>query len=114
MKIVCLISVADEEIGGVAGMKHFVESKEFKALNVGFALDEGIASNTEEFNVYYAERAIWRESMSFIRQNVFLVLELNWSVTQNCALPATEPPVTDLYFTRIQPGRRYSISSINF
>ena len=54
------IFVIDEEIGGVDGMKKFVEFKEFKALNIGFALDEGIASNTEEFNLYYAERAIWR------------------------------------------------------
>jgi len=32
----------DEEIGGVTGMKLFVKSDDFKALNLGFALDEGI------------------------------------------------------------------------
>jgi len=32
----------DEEIGGVRGMKLFVKSDDFKALNLGFALDEGI------------------------------------------------------------------------
>lgn len=37
----------------------FVTTDEFRALNVGFSLDEGIASPTEQFNVYYAERTIW-------------------------------------------------------
>lgn len=41
-------------------MAKFVTSDEFKALNVGFSLDEGIASPTEEFNLYYAERTIWQ------------------------------------------------------
>ena len=37
----CLF-VPDEEIGGVEGMKKFVQLDQFKAMNVGFALDEGI------------------------------------------------------------------------
>lgn len=52
--------VPDEEIGGIPGMKAFVRTDEFRALNVGFALDEGLASATDEFPVYYAERSIWR------------------------------------------------------
>lgn len=40
-------------------MAKFVTTDEFKALNVGFSLDEGIASPTEVFNLYYAERTIW-------------------------------------------------------
>lgn len=51
--------VPDEEVGGELGMKPFVESNEFKAMNVGFSLDEGIASPTEVFSVFYAERSIW-------------------------------------------------------
>lgn len=51
--------VADEETGGHFGMEPFVQTESFKALNVGFALDEGIASPNDEFNVYYAERTIW-------------------------------------------------------
>lgn len=51
--------VPDEEIGGILGMKTFVNTTEFEALNVGFALDEGIASPTEEFPVFYGERSIW-------------------------------------------------------
>ena len=31
----------DEEIGGALGMKKFVQSDVFKAMNVGVALDEG-------------------------------------------------------------------------
>lgn len=32
---------ADEEVGGHKGMEMFVQRPEFRALNVGFALDEG-------------------------------------------------------------------------
>ena len=36
----CLF-VPDEEIGGERGMKTLITLDEFKALNVGFVLDEG-------------------------------------------------------------------------
>ncbi|CAG8547182.1 2818_t:CDS:10, partial [Racocetra fulgida] len=36
--------VPDEEIGGEDGMGCFIKSNDFKKLNVGFALDEGIAN----------------------------------------------------------------------
>ncbi|XP_063709896.1 aminoacylase-1-like [Culicoides brevitarsis] len=51
--------VPEEEIGGVEGMQEFVLTDEFKALNVGFALDEAIASEDEVFHLFYAERSIW-------------------------------------------------------
>ncbi|XP_076265532.1 aminoacylase-1-like isoform X1 [Rhynchophorus ferrugineus] len=51
--------VPDEEIGGVDGMKKFVHTDEFKKLNVCFALDEGMASPTETFALFYGERNIW-------------------------------------------------------
>ncbi|CAL7942683.1 unnamed protein product [Xylocopa violacea] len=51
--------VPDEEIGGLLGMKEFVHTKEFQALNVGFALDEGVASPDEHFFMFYGERSIW-------------------------------------------------------
>ncbi|CAH2075524.1 unnamed protein product, partial [Iphiclides podalirius] len=38
--------VPDEEIGGTEGMKAFSESQEFLKLNVGFALDESIPSDS--------------------------------------------------------------------
>lgn len=55
-----IMFVPDEEVGGYFGMQKFVTTNEFKQLNVGFSLDEGIASPTEEFNLYYAERTIWQ------------------------------------------------------
>lgn len=41
-------------------MAEFVTTKEFKALNVGFSLDEGVASPTQDFIVYNAERCSWK------------------------------------------------------
>ncbi|RAL41701.1 hypothetical protein DM860_008883 [Cuscuta australis] len=51
--------VPDEEIGGFEGMAKFTGSQEFKELNVGFVLDEGQASPTDEFRVFYADRVPW-------------------------------------------------------
>ncbi|KAI0494859.1 hypothetical protein KFK09_025005 [Dendrobium nobile] len=51
--------VPDEEIGGADGNEKFVASKEFRMLNVGFVLDEGQASPTDEFRVFYADRLPW-------------------------------------------------------
>lgn len=53
----------DEEIGGLEGMKKFIKTKDFSNLNVGFALDEGMASPTEEYSLYYGERCIWRKKI---------------------------------------------------
>ncbi|XKL62507.1 hypothetical protein PGB90_002340 [Kerria lacca] len=55
--------VPDEEIGGELGMAKFVLTEEFKKLNVGFALDEGMPTPTNEFMLAYAERAIWHVSI---------------------------------------------------
>nr|CAD7453367.1 unnamed protein product [Timema tahoe] len=52
--------VPDEEIGGVDGMEPFVHTADFKSLGVGFALDEGIASPTEDYALFYGERSIWQ------------------------------------------------------
>ncbi|RUP06144.1 hypothetical protein BC936DRAFT_140466 [Jimgerdemannia flammicorona] len=40
-------------------MKLLIKTPEFLALNVGFALDEGISSPTENLKVFYGERAPW-------------------------------------------------------
>lgn len=53
--------VIDEETGGKLGMEKFVNTPEFAALNVGFALDEGLASNDNNFSIFYGERTIWRK-----------------------------------------------------
>ncbi|XP_037892485.1 aminoacylase-1-like [Glossina fuscipes] len=52
--------VPDEEIGGHLGMEAFVKTDDFKKLNIGFSLDEGLASETEVFPIFYAERSIWQ------------------------------------------------------
>ncbi|XP_026817321.1 aminoacylase-1-like isoform X2 [Rhopalosiphum maidis] len=49
----------DEEIGSKFGMAKFVTTREFAELNIGFALDEGIATPNEVFDVYYCERTSW-------------------------------------------------------
>ncbi|VVA26609.1 PREDICTED: aminoacylase-1 [Prunus dulcis] len=53
---VYLSFVPDEEIGGHAGAETFAESDIFKGLNVGIVLDEGLASPTENYRTFYAER----------------------------------------------------------
>lgn len=50
----------DEEIGGVDGLKQFVHTQEFRDLNVGFALDEGMASTEDHFILFPGERSIWQ------------------------------------------------------
>ena len=49
--------VPDEEIGGVNGMMLFVKTPLFQSLNIGFGLDEGLASEDEEIPLYYGERS---------------------------------------------------------
>lgn len=62
--------LSDEEIGGHDGMKKFVHTPEFKALNVGFALDEGMASPNEEFIIFNGERSIWRKYFSLQKSQI--------------------------------------------
>ncbi|PVU99748.1 hypothetical protein BB560_005458, partial [Smittium megazygosporum] len=52
-----LTFVPDEEIGGIDGMAYFVKSQDFKDLNAGFALDEGIANVGPELYAFYGERS---------------------------------------------------------
>ncbi|NXD82401.1 ACY1 protein, partial [Halcyon senegalensis] len=54
-----LTFVPDEELGGHKGMELFVKRPEFRALNVGFALDEGLASPSDTFSVFYGEKSPW-------------------------------------------------------
>lgn len=68
-RTVHVIFVVDEEIFGPDGSKAFVNSDDFKALNVGFLLDEGIASENETFKVFYGERTCWRELTSDSSEN---------------------------------------------
>jgi hypothetical protein len=42
-------------------MAKFVNTSDFLELNVGFALDEGIADPSDQFPLFYGERSIWRK-----------------------------------------------------
>lgn len=59
-RTIYLTFVPDEELGGYNGMHKFVQTEVFKALNVGFALDEGMPGKDEVFPVYYGERTSFR------------------------------------------------------
>jgi len=58
-RTVHLTFVPDEEIGGSDGVGTFVKTPKFKSLNVGVALDEGLARKDEKMTVFYGERAVW-------------------------------------------------------
>jgi aminoacylase len=51
--------VPDEEIGGTDGMSILLRSSWFSALNIGLALDEGLANSDNTFSVFYGERLPW-------------------------------------------------------
>lgn len=55
-----ILFVPDEEIGGLLGMKLFVQTEEFRNLNVGCALDEGAPSPLDFFLVFDGEKSIWQ------------------------------------------------------
>ncbi|XP_043464251.1 aminoacylase-1-like [Leptopilina heterotoma] len=52
--------VPDEEIGGHQGMGAFTKTDDFQSMNIGFALDEGSASENDEFSLTYGERTLFR------------------------------------------------------
>lgn len=47
----------DEEVGGLDGASLFVNSDFFKKLNVGIALDEGLANPENAYSIFWGERA---------------------------------------------------------
>lgn len=60
LRTVHTVWVPDEEIGGDDGMKKFVHSPEFRALNLGVMMDEGLAHPEDKYVVYTGERTgIW-------------------------------------------------------
>lgn len=60
--------VPDEETGGEFGMMAFASSDEFKALNVGFAMDESCAVPMNKMLVFYAERT-HRGELDYFTEN---------------------------------------------
>lgn len=57
--IIFIFLYLDEENGGALGWGAFIQTDEFRALNVGFHLDEGNASPTDVVPLFYGERSIW-------------------------------------------------------
>lgn len=55
IQVFCL----DEEISSVVGASTFFKMKEFSNLNVGVALDEGLANPSNKYSVFYGERTLW-------------------------------------------------------
>ncbi|XP_053612359.1 aminoacylase-1-like [Plodia interpunctella] len=49
----------DEETGGLNGMLPFVNTTEFAALNIGFALDEGLSTSDGNYVAMYQDRRPW-------------------------------------------------------
>ncbi|XP_011494772.1 PREDICTED: aminoacylase-1-like [Ceratosolen solmsi marchali] len=52
--------VPEEEVGGINGMRDFVKTNDFKNLNIGFTLDEGVTSPTNNYYLFHGERSIWQ------------------------------------------------------
>lgn len=40
-------------------MATFVKTQEFKNLNIGFALDEGVVTPIKEYILFYGEKVLW-------------------------------------------------------
>lgn len=56
-RTIYLFCVPEEEVGGFKGTAEFVQSESFKALNVGYVLDEGLPSgNEQQLLIKVAER----------------------------------------------------------
>jgi aminoacylase len=58
--IIHIVFVPEEEVGGKKGMEQFLETKEFKNLNVALSLDEGLPfADPDTIPVFYGEKVAW-------------------------------------------------------
>jgi len=62
--------VPDKEIDSDFGLKFFVISSDFEHLNVGFALDGGMASTNENFLLFNGEKSTWRVQINCASDDV--------------------------------------------
>ncbi|CAG9785640.1 unnamed protein product [Diatraea saccharalis] len=60
LRTVYMTLMPDEEVGAEAGMLSFLPSQEFKAMNVGFELDEGGALNVPMIPVFVQDKVVWQ------------------------------------------------------
>ena len=66
-------------------MKMFVHSQEFKKMNIGLTLDEGLASPTDEVPVYYGERNVYWVKFKIAGVKVLSTLIRDaWAATYTC------------------------------
>jgi aminoacylase len=60
LRTVHALFVPDEEVGGARGIRPLLgDAAAVRALDVGFVLDEGLASPSARYSVFYGERKIW-------------------------------------------------------
>ncbi|XP_072938842.1 uncharacterized protein [Epargyreus clarus] len=55
-----IVIMPDEETGGFNGIKPFMKTEEFRSLNIGFALDEGLNSVEDIIYASYQDRRPWQ------------------------------------------------------
>jgi len=58
-RTILLSFLPDEEVGGGDGAAKLVSAEEFKRLNLGLVLDEGLANPLNAYTFFYGERAPW-------------------------------------------------------
>ena len=54
-----LTFVPDEEIGGADGMSVMLKSSWYEGIDIAIAFDEGLASEDDQYSVFYGERLPW-------------------------------------------------------
>lgn len=58
-RTIYILWVPDEEVGGGRGIKLLLGSALIREMNPALVLDEGLASPSDRFTVFYGERKIW-------------------------------------------------------
>uniref|UniRef100_A0A8C1YBL2 Peptidase M20 dimerisation domain-containing protein n=1 Tax=Cyprinus carpio TaxID=7962 RepID=A0A8C1YBL2_CYPCA len=107
-----LTFVPDEEVGGHKGMETFVKHPEFQKLNIGFALDEGLANPTNAYTVFYGEKNPWcdlyykrlvKGALLNVKLHLCVISRLN---TNECF---TLGDVTTVNMTMVKGGVAYNV-----
>lgn len=120
--------VPDEEIGGHDGMEKLIETEFWTNLNVGFALDEGLANPGPEYMLYFSERLPWwievtvkgapghgsqflhetvGEKLNKVIQHFMTFRQENKSAMEENKLPLGEVTTTNL--TMLEGGVQYNV-----
>ncbi|KAF5285479.1 hypothetical protein FQR65_LT13224 [Abscondita terminalis] len=122
--------VPDEEVGGDRGMNAFVEKNDFRALNIGFGIDEAMANPDNKFTISYSDRLSWKfvirckgtskssallltntagEKVAYILDKVYkLRSEQKLKLKQNPNLTLSD--VTSINLTQIRGGQKYNVT----